>query len=515
MPSTPACRPGASGTGPIRRRATFTGLALGLCLLLAACAPPATRPPTVELRDSAPLAGIGPSRPGWPAAQWWHRFGDPQLNRLMHQAMAEAPDMVLARARYRQARAAVERQKAELSPEVRGQLQASHSYAKPDIDLNLDNTSGQNDLDLPSDGQQTNVGIAGALFTWDLDLWGRKQAALDSAIDSAHAAQANRAEAAASLQYNIANTYFAWQATQARLAVTAQSLTRAQRYLHIERLRVHAGVDDPDELDQARAQLAQIRQQQAQIDGMARIQHAQLAALIGVSSAALGPLQHMPLPQPDGHLPDHARIGLLARRPDIVAARWQVEAAARGVDEARAAYYPDVSLTGLAAYLQLYPDLGSGTHAGLAFGSFGPSVSLPIFEGGRLDAAYHASRAQLDEAIAAYNRTVTQAAAQVARQALGLRQLGDMAVQQQQQRAAAEHRYARARLRLQRGVDDPRQTLAAGLQLDQQTDASVQLKAQRLSTQLALIHELGGGYRTPRPLPGAHPAHDTNQETAR
>ncbi|NII11693.1 efflux transporter outer membrane subunit [Oleiagrimonas sp. C23AA] len=509
--------PGAPARG-LARRLAVPALALGASLALAACAPP-TRPPDVHLRDSAPLAGIGASQPGWPDARWWQQFGDAQLDALMQRAMRESPSMTLAKTRYRQARAAIARQRAKLSPEVRGRLQASHSYANPDIDVNSGSAQGQGQsqslINLPDSSTQSNVGVVGAMFTWDLDLWGRTQAALDSAIDSAHAAEASRAMAAASLQYNVANAYFAWQAVQARLQVARHTLARAQRYVKIEQLRVGAGVDDPDQLDQARSQRAQARQQQAQLDGMARIRRAQLAALIGISSADLGKLKPMPLPHPDAHLPSDARIGLLARRPDIVAARWQVEAAARGVDEAHAAYYPDVSLTGLGAYLRMYPKLGSGDHVGLTLGSFGPAVSLPIFEGGRLDAAYNASRAKLNQAIAKYNQTVAEAAGKVARQVLTMRQLVDVSAQQRDQEAAAARSYKRAQLRVERGVDDPRQALSAGMKLDSQRDQMLQLRAQRLSTQLALIHELGGGYTAPRSLPGNRPAHAQNQEASR
>lgn len=468
----------------------ITPLWLGLCLLLASCTAPERPKPEFSLRDQAPLAGLPDSAPGWPAANWWQHFHDPQLDKLMATAMAGAPTLDVAMARYRQASSDIARKEADKNIEITGYGTAGYSLS--DIDADAGNSHINNTT-------QGVAAIVGARLSWDLDLWGKKEAALKQAIDTAHAQKASQAAALSALQYNLSALYFQWQAIAARLKVSQGSLATANEYLRVVKARVDAGVEEEDSLDKARAQLAQIRQQQAMLAGQQRIIHAQIAALMGISSQQLGALEVKPLPTPAGALPADAGLGLIGRRPDIVAARWQVEAASQGIEQARAAYYPNISLSGLAGFLKSFPDLGSGDDAQLTLGTVGPSISLPIFEAGRLDAAFAASNAQLNSAIANYNQTVVQAAAQVARQVLTLGQLTDAAGELQKRWLASRSQYQRASLRVKQGVDDPRQALGASLELDSQTDSQLQLTAQRLDAQLQLIHELGGGYQEPAP----------------
>lgn len=478
------------------RRSALTALTAALAVALAACAPP-VRPPSFAPREQVPLAGLPQGMAGWPAPAWWQRYQDPQLDRLVALAMRGSPDLQAAEARYRSAMRAVDAQKAQLNPQVQGMLAGGHGYSDIDVKGAAPGASGSaQGFELNPGRSWSNAGVAGALAQWDLDLWGKQKAAVAAAVGQARAAEAERATAANSIQYNLAATYFDWQALQARLAVAGEAERSAAKLRQLVALRVHAGLDDPQNLDQADAQLAEQRRAKAMLAGSASLDLAQLAAIAGVSPAELGTLQPRPLPVADTSLPGDARLGLIARRPDIVAARWQIEAASRGIDQARKAYYPDVSLMALGGFLRSYPDLGSGTRTDLTLGNIGPSVSLPIFSGGRLKAQFENAQAQLDSAVANYNRTVVQAAHDVAQQILTLQQL--QAVQQQQQRelAASQSQQQRAAHRRQQGVEDDRPWLNSQLQLDQQRDAQLQLQGQLLASNLSLIHALGGGYHS-------------------
>ena len=234
-----------------------------------------------------------------------------------------------------------------------------------------------------------------------------------------------------------------------------------------------------------------------------------LAALLGVAPAQLPPLAPRPLPATSGALPADAKLDLIARRPDIAASRWQVEAALQQTDVARAQFFPDISITalaGLSSTNQGTPALFGGGSPGslgnlFSAGSrvFGltPALHLPIFEGGRLKAAYGISRAQLDDAVAQYNAAVFHAAREVASQALAAEQLATTRAQQERQLSADAQLADNAEARLRRGVRDGRESLAAQAQLLQQRDQAVALHAQALTTDLALIKALGGGYRMP------------------
>jgi multidrug efflux system outer membrane protein len=187
---------------------------------------------------------------------------------------------------------------------------------------------------------------------------------------------------------------------------------------------------------------------------------------------------------------------------------------------ARANYFPDISISAMAGLSST--DQGAPKIAGFSSGSKGdlgnlftygsrvfgltPAVHLPIFEGGRLKAGYGSSRAQLNAAIADYNVTVTDAARDVATQAVTAEQIAARRTKQDAQVKANEALVAAAQARAAHGTKDARESLNAQAQLLQQRDQSISLQAQALSTDLALIKALGGGYR----FDAEHTASSTN-----
>lgn len=485
----------ASSSPRFRRRRDGRRLAvLGAALLMGACAP-AVRPPSFAPREDVPIAGLPTTQAGWPQPEWWKRYSDPQLDHIVDLAMRGSPDMEQAEARYRAAMRAVDSARAELNPQVRGLVSGNHGYSDVAVKGEVPGAAGSAQrFQLNPGSSWSNSGAAGALATWDIDLWGKQKDAVSAAVGQARAAEAERASAATSLQYNVVNTYYDWQAQQARLAVAQHAAHSSADYRELVELRVHGGLDDPTNLDQADGQLAQQRRAVAQLEGASSLDVVQLAALAGVSPRDLGTLTPSALPTPDASLPADARLGLLARRPDITAARWQIEASSKNIDQARKAYYPDVSLMALGAFLRTYPDLGSGTRTDLSLGNIGPSIQLPLFSGGRLRAQFESAQAQLDSAVAQYDGAVVQAAGQIAQGVTTLQMLDDQRVQVDRQYEASAAQRTKAADRRSKGLIDDRTWLNADMQLDQQRDARLQLTSQMLSANLSLIHALGGGY---------------------
>ncbi|MFK2876723.1 efflux transporter outer membrane subunit [Rhodanobacter hydrolyticus] len=483
-------------------------LTLAVALTLGGCAfaPPKLQHPA--LRDDVPLAGLqGAPVAGWPATDWWRGYDDPQLDDLMATALSQSPDLRQAQSRVHTAEQSVKLAAAQAGLSINGNAQVArqrlseHGLMPPQL-LGF---TWYNQADL------------GVQFEYDFDWWGKKRAAIESALDQAHAAEAQRSEAALTLQNAVAGTYFGWLADEARLALARQSLAVQQRLLQIAELRVRQGVDLPDSVQEARARIAGAEQAQTALESSAKIRKVALAALLGVSPEQLPALSPRPLPAVRSGLPADAKLDLIARRPDIAASRWQVESALKQTDEARAQFFPDISITamvGLSSTNQATPALFGGGGSGnlgnvFSAGSrvFGltPALHLPIFEGGRLKAAYGISRAQLDDAVAQYDASVFHAVREVASQALAAEQLATTRQQQQQQVDTTEQLGNTARSRLQRGVTDARESLAAQAQWLQQRDQAIALHAQALGTDLDLIKALGGGYRLPADV-GTNPS---------
>ena len=456
---------------------------LPLAVLLAGCSVP-PRPDTPPMRDAAPLAGVaaGTNR-AWPDAEWWKHYGDEQLDALEAKALESAPTLDVASARFESAKKAIDIARAEAGVRVDGNVE----YQRQRL--------SENGLIPPKFLGFTWYSQAdiGAQFRYDFDFWGKKRAAIEAAIDQARAAEAERDAATLMLTTAIADTYFGWQADQARIALMDRLTTTLQRNQKIANLRVSHDIDPPDVLYQARTRLAGAREQREVFAGSSKIRLAAIAALLGVAPSELPALSPKPLPAIDGGIPDAAGIDLLARRPDIAASRWRIEAALRRADQARAAFYPDISISALAGLSSI--DMDKLFTAGSRVFNVAPALHLPIFESGRLEARFGASKAELDLAAAQYDSAVVAAAHDVALQALTARQLEARRRERATQVAASDSLKETAAARSRRGIGDDRAVIAAEAEAIQQRDAAIALHAQAISTDIALIKALGGGYR--------------------
>lgn len=462
-------------------------LACAVAIAMAGCSIPAklNRPP---VRDDVPLAGLETGhRAGWPDAAWWKQYNDPQLDQLIELATKDSPDIAQASARVDSAQQNIRAATAQAGLSVNGSAQVARQRLS------------ETGLIPPKFLGFTwyNQGDIGVQAQYDFDWWGKKRNSIESAVDQAHAAEAQHSAAALAIQSNVADTYFGWLADESRIAIAKQAVQTAEQLEQIAQLRVKQGVDRPDTLQSAKAQTASARQMLVTIESSARIRLAALASLCGVAPAQLPALQPRALPDVTTGLPDNVGVDLIARRPDIAASLWQVESALRQTDVARAEFFPDVSISAMAGLSSI--DLDKMFNAGSRVFGLTPAIHLPIFTGGLLDANYGVSKAQLGAAVAQYNSTILSAARDVSTQSLTADQIQGRRKEQAREIAANQQLLANAQSRAQRGVSDRRETLGAQAQLLQEQDSDVSLQAQALSTDVALIKALGGGYRTSTP----------------
>ena len=454
-----------------------------VALALVSCSIP-PKPDTPPLRNEAPLAGLVAPRGGvWPQAQWWTRYHDAQLDDVEQKALAAAPSLDEAQRRFDTALRSIDSARAagglssQLNAQAQRQRLSEHGLFPPQF---LGFTwYNQGDLSLQ--------------FRYDFDFWGKQRAAVEAAVDNARAAQAERSAATLLLTTAVADTYFGWQADQARLALAQETVAALEHNHALTAKRVARGIDPPDTVHQADAQIAAAREAQAIYAGSAPIRLAALGALLGIALADMPQLVVNPLPAINAALPDNLGLDLLARRPDIAARRWLVEAALQQAVRTRAEFYPDISLGAMAGLSSI--NLDKLFTPGSRVAGIGPAMHLPVFERAGLRAAYGVSQAQLAAAAAAYNAAVVDAARDVATQALTLEQIDARLGARAQQVAAARALQEIVAARVRRGISDDRSLLAAQAQVLQQRDAAASLHAQAISAEIALTKALGGGYR--------------------
>ncbi len=440
--------------------------------------------PAATFQTRSSLAGAGG---GWPDAGWVRQFGDAQLVALTAEALAHNPDLQSAYMRIAAARAQAEGAHGAALPSAYLSASADRSYIYQDIGLQTPAGPTQ-----PS-STWSNSGDALLGLTYELDLWGKNSATLARAISQGKAAEAQAQQARLSLTAALASAYNQLAQQYATRDVIEQLALQREGLSRLSDTRFKAGLDSELEQSQAAQSAAEMHTQLAQLDEQILLTRYQLGALLGEGpdrglSIARPQLANLPPPR----LPDNIPLDLLGRRPDIVAARWQVEAANQQTQVAKARFYPDVNLSAFAGYFSFgLSDLGNSYAKG--FGA-GPAVSLPIFEGGQLRANLKGEYAQYDAAVASYNQTLNSALTDVAQQIASVRATELQLESQTRALQQSERGYALVQQRYSAGLVSESTQLNAEAGMLGTRQRSIDLEARRRSLQIALIKSLGGGF---------------------
>jgi multidrug efflux system outer membrane protein len=349
--------------------------------------------------------------------------------------------------------------------------------------------------------------IGGAYFTeetlrldlrYNFDWWGKNRAQVAAAVGELNAGRAAYAEAEQALAASIAQSYFRLQGAWARLANTDQLAATQTALVQDRARRIARGLANADEQRIAEADLSLIRKQQAQLKSDIEHEREALRALAGADNSALADLKPAPLTAAPHALPARLGIELLARRPDLQAARWKLEASLSKIDAAKAAFYPDVNLTGSIGLDTV--KLENLLQAASRTFYVGPTVSLPLFDSRRLDAQLDGARTNRNERIAEYNQTIVEAVRDVAQSGAQLQGLEQQLTQQAAATSSARAQLASAQARLDHGLANNGSVLNARLALLRQQDADLYLQQIQLLAEVALTNALGGGYHEQAPL---------------
>jgi NodT family efflux transporter outer membrane factor (OMF) lipoprotein len=422
----------------------------------------------------------GPQR-DWPADAWWTAYGDAQLDTLVREALAGSPTLAVAEARVRKAQ----------SLENRGRLLPVISANGDVVEQKQSYNNGIPKAFIPHG--YNDYGRATLDFSWELDFWGKNRSAVAAAISETHAAEADAAEARLMLSTNLAAAYADLARLFAERDVAERALTVQTDTSKLVADRVKNGLDTLGEERQAEANPLQASADLKAIDEQIALTRNRLAALLGagpdrglaIARPAVGALK------PVG-VPAQIAANLVGRRPDIVAARLRAEAAAHRIKEARAAFYPDVNLAAFIGVQSL--SLAKLTVPGSDIGSVGPAVSLPIFNGGHLEANLRGAEADRDAAVATYDAAVTEAFHQVADVLASARALDGELADSRAALAASEDAFRIARLRYQGGLSTYPAVLLAEQGALERRRIVADLESRALTLEVELVRALGGGF---------------------
>jgi outer membrane protein, multidrug efflux system len=328
---------------------------------------------------------------------------------------------------------------------------------------------------------------------YHFDWWGRNRAQIAAAVGELNAGRASYAQAEQALAAAVAQAYFHLQGTWARQANTELALAVQAELVQDQARRMARGLAANDTARTAEAELAQLKKQQAQWHADAGAAREALRALLGADASALAELQPRPLTATAHAVPAHLGMALLARRPDLQAARWQVQAALSQTEAVEAAFYPDINLGASIGLNSIsFDQLLQGASRTLYVA---PTLTLPLFDSKRLNAQLAGARSQRNEKIAAYNQAVVQAVRDVAQDSLALQGTEQQLARQAEATAAAKAQLQSVRARAAHGLADRRSELTAQLALLRQQDSALALQHAQVQAEVALTQALGGGYR--------------------
>ncbi|TWB11590.1 NodT family efflux transporter outer membrane factor (OMF) lipoprotein [Nitrospirillum amazonense] len=489
--------PASFPSRPLRRLGASLCLSAAL-LGLSACAwvpDVGSAPAPRDAAGFASQASFAPSSPAtvaWPQDRWWVAYGDAQLDALIEEGLAGAPDLAAAAARLRKAEALADQADAALLPRVTANAQVtedkqSYRYLFPPAFV----PKGYHE-----------VPRATLDLSYDFDFWGKNRASLAAATSDAEAARAEVAQARLTLSAGIAAAYADLAQQVADRAAAAEAVDVRVRSTNLVRQRRENGLETLGAVRQAEAREAAARGDLAAQDEAIALTRNRLAALMGA-----GPDRGLSIQPPAGAslkafgLPANLAADLLGRRPDVVAARLTVEAAAKRIAVAKAAFYPNVNL---AAYFGVQTlGLNALTKSGATIGSVGPAVSLPLFEGGALAAQYRGARADYDAAVADYDGTVAKALQDVADAAASARALETRLTHARDALAAATDAHRIATARYEGKLSTYLDVLTAEDTLITDRRALADLQARAFTLDIALIRALGGGYQAASAAPQA------------
>lgn len=464
----------------MRARAWIASLA---AVLVTACATlePAYRPP------APPIPAAWPAGPGYPPAGagvvapvgWREVFVDPKLQAVIELALANNRDLRVAAANIEAAQAQHRVQRAELFPSLDAQAEAAYGRsvaAAPTSAIDLHDYTA-------------SIGVS----AYELDLFGRVRSLSKAALEQYLASQEARRAVQISLVAEVAADWLTLDADRALLKIARDTQVSGEASLGLVKRRFQGGITSALDVSQAQTVVQQARADVARYT-------TQIAQDINALTLAVGAAA------PDALLPEGTGAPLavadppvgvssevLLRRPDVLQAEDQLKAANADIGAARAAFFPSVSLTGAGGASSTA--LSSLFTAGSGIWSFAPSVTLPIFAGGRNRAALDYAKAQRNAQVAQYEKAVQTAFRETAD---ALAQRGGVDERLAAEQALTDAATTELRLstaRYQRGSDSYLNTLIAQRAVYSAEQDLVAARLARSASMVALYKALGGGFR--------------------
>lgn len=322
-------------------------------------------------------------------AQWWRRLNDPLLDQLIEQAVAGNLDVASAKAKIREARAYYRETAGALWPSANGSGSATHSQTA--------GSTSSADFE------------AGFDASWELDLFGGNRRSVQAARYAAQASEDDLRSTLLTMIGDIASYYVEARSYQAQLALAQRTAVSQRKTAQLTKTKFDAGASSAVDLARANGQAASTEADIPTLRASLAAAIHRIAILTGQQPSALDAelKPFAPIPRPRSPVPLGVPADVLNSRPDVRSAERAYAEYTAKVGVAEANRYPSASLTGsISTSANSLSDLGRSSTIGW---SYGPSITVPIFQGGQLKAAVDVAKAQRDQYLFAYQSAVLTA----------------------------------------------------------------------------------------------------------
>ncbi len=475
----------ASAKPRFARRANLLG-ALILVATSAGCILTKDLPdPALEIPDGYKAARLA-SVDAPPTLDWWRGFRSSELTTLMEEAQTVNLDIAAATARIIQADAQARIAGAALLPTLNAN--GSEAYSR---------TSGSSASGLSIGGREVVNYTSSLSSSYEIDFWGKNRDAALAAEETSTANRFDRDVVALTTLASVANAYFQVLASQDRLRTASSNIASATRILDAIKQRFKAGTGTDLDVAQQEAVLANQRALVPPLRQTLAQNVNALATLVSRPPESVkvtgGSLNQIVPPRVTPGLPSE----LLTQRPDIRRQEAQLASATANVGNARAQFFPSITLTGQGGYQSSALAQLFQPHA--AFFNLVGGATQPIFDGGRILGNFEFTKARQDELLQTYRKTVVSAFADVDNALVSIRQTTDKLRLQREVVAASRRAFQLSEQQLRAGTADIVTVLNTQLTLFQAEDSLWQAQLARLLAIVSLYQALGGGWE-PRVL---------------
>lgn len=451
-------------------------LSLVIVTLLSGCAigPDYQKPSTVAISDFKEVDGWKLATPkiGIMPEKWWSLYEDRELNELQERLLNANQSLAQYEAKYRQALALVKGARAAYFPTVTANVNAQK------------NQQGKGNT-------VTKTYDLGPAVSWEVDVWGKIRRQVESADADAQASLADLAAAKLSLQSELAQTYLQLRVMDIQQKLLDDTVKAYQRSLTLTENQYNAGIVVKSDMTQARTQLKTTQAQAIDIKYQrAQLEHA-IAVLIGEAPAnfSIKPTYKTPvLPGVPSVLPSQ----LLERRPDIAAAEQQVISANAEIGVAKAAWFPDLTLSAGFGYSS--NSFSRWVESPSRYWSLGPKFAMTLFDGGLIKSRYQQAEAVYDEKVANYRQTVLNSFKEVEDYLIQLAVLQQESIVQQEAVDSAKESLTLITNQYEAGLIDYLNVATAQTSALSSERTQITLLGNQLTSSVKLIAAIGGGW---------------------